>query len=672
RCLYGVDKNPLAVEMAKLSLWLITLDRNRPFTFLDHALKCGDSLVGADEDMFLRWAHGLKDSAATLFDETLRQQLETARAKRRELESFEVREVRDAERKAALLSEAEVAMARVKLGCDLLIGTRLLGLKPRQVEARLSTLLLEYFAKEQPDSTEAREALAAARNVRAFHWAFEFPEVFERGGFGAFVGNPPFIGGRRIRETFGDDYRDSLDILFANSSGNADYSAFFFLRGFRNLRASGTMGLLGTNSISQGDTRRTGLDQVLSGGGTIYRAVNSMPWPGIAAVFVSIVHVFRGSFHPPMTLDEQTVQYISTALDSQRVEGTPFALMANNAKSFQGSVVVGMGFILSPDEAQTLITRQPRNREVLFPYLNGEDLNSSPQQLPSRWIINFFDWPLTKAGNYPEALRIVREKVYPVRIRVNRETHREYWWHYGDKRPALYQAIRPLRRVLLIAQTSKTLAFAFVSPDWVYSHSIIVIASESSADFAVLQSNIHLSWVLRYSSSLKSDACYRPSDCFVTCPFPASSLTLQQIGEKYYEHRQTIMQAREEGLTATYNCFHDPDERSADIASLRELHVEMDQAVAAAYGWDDLDLGHGFHATPQGTRFTLSEPARREVLARLLRLNHERYEAEVAAGLHEKKGFKGNKGAKGRGTQGTKGTRGTKKRGEGGTQMGML
>lgn len=91
------------------------------------------------------------------------------------------------------------------------------------------------------------------------------------------------------------------------------------------------------------------------------------------------------------------------------------------------------------------------------------------------------------------------------------------------------------------------------------------------------------------------------------------------------------MLARQEGLTATYNRFHDPLERSADIARLRDLHVAMDCAVASAYGWDDLALGHGFHETPQGVRFTLSEAARREVLGRLLELNHQRYEEEQAA-----------------------------------------
>jgi hypothetical protein len=96
------------------------------------------------------------------------------------------------------------------------------------------------------------------------------------------------------------------------------------------------------------------------------------------------------------------------------------------------------------------------------------------------------------------------------------------------------------------------------------------------------------------------------------------------------------MLARQEGLTKTYNRFHDPEERAEDIATLRRLHTEMDAAVAAAYGWHDLDLEHGFHATKQGTRYTISEAARREVLDRLLALNHERYAEEVAAGLHDK------------------------------------
>lgn len=135
---------------------------------------------------------------------------------------------------------------------------------------------------------------------------------------------------------------------------------------------------------------------------------------------------------------------------------------------------------------------------------------------------------------------------------------------------------------------------------------------------------------------MKADLNYSPSDCFETFPFPKTTTNLDQIGQKYHDHRQSIMKTRWEGLTATYNRFHNPKETSPDIQKLRDLHIQMDNAVAQAYGWTDLDLKHDFHETRQGIRFTISETARREVLDRLLRLNHERYAEEVAQGLHDK------------------------------------
>ena len=148
---------------------------------------------------------------------------------------------------------------------------------------------------------------------------------------------------------------------------------------------------------------------------------------------------------------------------------------------------------------------------------------------------------------------------------------------------------------------------------------------------------------------MRNDQRYTPTDCFETFPFPLNTNSLDDIGERYYTHRQSIMLTQQKGLTKTYNHFHDPHEHSTDIVKLRELHKEMDEAVAHAYGWDDLELEHGFHETKQGLRYTISEAARREVLDRLLLLNHERHEEEVKAGLFEVKG------AKGKGTKAKKG-----------------
>ncbi|MBD2465505.1 hypothetical protein H6G89_31410 [Oscillatoria sp. FACHB-1407] len=210
--------------------------------------------------------------------------------------------------------------------------------------------------------------------------------------------------------------------------------------------------------------------------------------------------------------------------------------------------------------------------------------------------------------------------------------------------------------MFVIPRVSKFFTVSVSSTNVVASEATVVIASESFADFALLQSLFHQLWTFSYQSSLETRGRYTPSDCFETFPFPTpdpSDLstqfpTLNAIGETYYTHRQAVMRNRQEGLTKTYNRFHDPNETANDIQKLRELHIEMDREVANAYGWQDLDLGHDFHTTKQGIRFTISETARREVLDRLLELNHQRYAEEVAQGLHDKKKAKG-KGQKAKG-----------------------
>ena len=192
-------------------------------------------------------------------------------------------------------------------------------------------------------------------------------------------------------------------------------------------------------------------------------------------------------------------------------------------------------------------------------------------------------------------------------------------------------------------QATKYVAFAFFSEDIIFSHALAIIALESYSDFALLHSSLHDIWARKYGSYNLSLLRYAPSDCFETFPFPTQTSTLEAIGETYYAHRQSIMHTTQQGLTKTYNRFHNPDDTKADITHLRQLHTEMDIAVATAYGWQDLKLDHDFHETKQGLRFTISEAARREVLDCLLALNHERYAEEVKQGLHDKKKGKGEK-----------------------------
>ncbi|MFY7820365.1 MAG: type IIL restriction-modification enzyme MmeI, partial [Planktothrix agardhii] len=385
-------------------------------------------------------------------------------------------------------------------------------------------------------------------------------------------------------------------------------------------------------------------------------------WEGTASLEVAFVWMRQGEWQGDFILDEKPVNGITPFLTVPgKLAGNPYRLMANQNKSFQGSNVLGMGFVLEPEEAQKLIEKNPKNKDVLFPYLNGEDLNSSSDQSPSRWVINFKDWPLDAdhddpkkpkgkpyAVDYPDCLKIVEEKVKPERDKNNLKERREKWWQFAGKCPALYEAIADMERVLAFVQVSKAKYPTFLAKDIVYDQRLVIIASAQYSVFSVLCSNLHYWWVLTFGASLETRPIYTPSDCFQTFPFPLSNnqslivnhqskiINLEEIGENYYNHRQQIMLTRQEGLTKTYNRFHNPDEQSPDIIKLRELHVEMDQAVAVAYGWDDLTLDHNFHETKQGIRYTISEAARREVLDRLLQLNHQRYAEEVEAGLHDK------------------------------------
>lgn len=700
RCLYGVDANPLATEMAKLSLWLITFAKGRPFSFLDHALRAGDSLLGISRHeqlsyWSLNWRESeLEQNQVTLITQQVQQALKKAAAERKRIANTPVLEARDSSNKAGWLATAEAATELVRLGADLLVAAELHPNPKQRNGLRLEwltkfSLLLSsaeitklQTQQGQLHAVEAYKALrdsadATLAGKRPFHWPLEFPELFYRQdvsledllaqarsnqlsaetdhshtGFYAFVGNPPFIGGKKIMGALDDpygQYRDYLVNYIGNSvKGSADLCAYFFLRAHSLLRPQGMAGLIATNTIAQGDSREVGLDQITADTGTIIRAVPSRTWPGAAAVVVAHVYWRKGNWQGQAVLNEQPVTAINTYLTKPgRTVGNPYKLNANAGKSFIGSYVLGMGFVLEPAEAQALITKDARNREALFPYMNGEDLNKNPKQLPSRWVINFQDWPLEKAQTFPDLMKIVEEKVKPdrkalgLKQEASAKGYARFWWQYAHKGMELYSNIAKMQRVLIRSRVSNTHAPIFVSTDMVYSETSVVFAFDQYEYFSCIQSNVHELWAREYASTMKNDLRYSPTDVFSTFPFPTNLDGLEAIGEQYYQHRQQIMQERQEGLTKTYNRFHNPAEQDAAIIALRDLHRQMDEAVAAAYGWGDLALEHGFHQTKQGMRYTMSEAARQEVLDRLLELNHARYAEEVAQGLHDKGAGKG-------------------------------
>ena len=682
RCLYGVDLNPLAVELAKLSIWLVTLAKGRPFGFLDHNLRCGDSLLGIHRlDQLTQLSMNPSGQGQLrLFGQNIEQAVCEAIELRQRLREMPIRDIRDVEAMAHLDADARRRLAVPEGIADAFVGEVFAsGGSGTALENALVSLTVQ--AGQVIDGDRDVLALMHRRSVaalstdlpadkrarRPFHWPLEFPEAFAREarGFDAIVGNPPFLGGQRITGVAGTAFRDWLVAHIAEGRrGSADLVAYFFLRTWSLLREGGGFGLLAVNTIAEGDTRQVGLEAMVGAGAIIHAAYPNEPWPGKAAVVTSRVHVHRGEWSGERSLLGRPTPFISAFL-SDREEWSPERLKANEGLAYQGSIVLGMGFVLSPDEARRMLDADPRNAEVIFPYINGDDLNSDPEQKPSRWVINFWDWPEERARKYALPFERVLALVKPERDKLggnpSAEGRKRKWWLYGRDAKALYHAIGRGRhferhpngwspsqsqppRVLAITRVSKTMAFSFVDSNIVFSDATVAFSLGRGRDFALLQSNVHAVFAWQHASRLKSDLRYSQTDALEPFAFPegfgdSGNDSLDVLGGRLHQARIDIMQADRIGLTKLYNRFHTETERDPRIEGLRALQREMDAAVMRAYGWDDLDLRHGFHEVPylpenDRVRFTISEAARVEVLRRLSELNRQQYEEEVARGLH--------------------------------------
>jgi hypothetical protein len=338
RCLYGVDKNPLAVEMAKLSLWLITLAKGRPFTFLDHALKWGDSLVGVNLEQLRYWNLDTTGTPA-LFADKIRREVEQVIELRRQIAAKPGMTAQDQTEKAYLLAKANAVANDLRDGCDLLVASYFNDLSEAEREGLRHTLLT-VFRDGASVSEQVRQVLPDLEKLRPFHWYLEFPEVFlddsAPKGFAAIVGNPPFQGGQKITGVLGTDYRDFLvERIAGGKRGSADLCAYFFLRAQQILSTNGGFGLVATNTIAQGDTREVGLDQLVANGCVVPRAVSSRKWEGTASLEVAHVWLRKGNWQGKFILDEKPVDGITAFLTTPgKAIGKPHRLAANQDKSF--------------------------------------------------------------------------------------------------------------------------------------------------------------------------------------------------------------------------------------------------------------------------------------------------------------------------------------------------
>jgi hypothetical protein len=624
RCVYGVDKNPMAVEMAKLSLWLVTLQKDKPFTFLDHALRCGDSLLGLTDPEQIRHFHidpsRVPEADGPLFrwGARLGPALANANRLRHALESFSVETTEDARTKERLLREAETSLQDLKLVADCVISSVLETARRggAAVDEKLADMLPGLSSALSSGSKAAggegvaplsprpeARGLPASRHGSPFHWVLEFPEVVGSGGFDAFVGNPPFMYGTKASSSLSEGYVALLAIVLRPWHAKADLCAAFLRRAADLSADGGKVGLVLSASVVRGETLDSGVRPLLQADWQLISARSPFVWPGAAnvdACWFVVSRNWQGSFF----LDEKPVATIGEDLVPHTLRGEPSPLAT-------GTVICLMGVKLSPANAPGQSRGTPNlPNDALVPAVGGDELNS---------LVDLSESPLAVDPSLVPDPR-VRER-------------------FVHSRPAmdLMTQLKDARCALACAETSVHLAIARVpARGMILRHKLFVFPYENWWAFGFLQSAFHQVWAMRWGLRRRSWLTYSAKRVARTLVLPdtRSLSALEELAQELYTSRQDWCRSQNLGLTAFYNTYCDEDGRSPIVSRLRDMHVAVDRSVAQAYGWSDLKLDHGFYRTEQGVRFTVSDVAQREILERLLVLNQQRHAEEAKQGLH--------------------------------------
>lgn len=616
-CIYGVDLNPLAVDLCKVALWLEAHNPGELLNFLDHHIKCGNAIVG-----FVKREEvdaGVPNEAFAKLPGDDPEIGKEVRARNRR----ERKERTTGQAKLAFTHQRETELAAVLDRWRTL--TSMPETSPAEVETKkqafesfsssgaaftlrnlASIPIAQFYIPRTPENTDRlimderfrdfwsgrvaaqgkapAAAFALAHRKRFFHWFLEFPEIVLRGGFDCILGNPPYLGGQALSSTYGHPFCGYMKWQY-QPAGISDLIAYFARRLFALVRSGGFISIITTNSIKDGDVRRDGLEQILKRGGNIVMAVRAVKWPGKANLTVSLLSVVNGSWDHTRYLDGRPVPYISDFLDDDQEVSEPAQLSENRDRMFVGTHYLGDGFVVSADQARELITRHVRNELVVFPLVNCDELNNIPDQQAVRYIIDFDGRTEEEAREYTEPFARVQTLVYPDRQRESEHRLRSKWWLF--KRPFSEVRARASSLPFFFASgiTTKHLCFSALPANYVFSHAVCAVPTNRWDVFAVLQSSLHEAWARKRSGAHELRLRYSPSNCFETFCAPSSLWSqdrdaLRRIGESYHHERRELMLSLWLGLTDIYNLFHSP-EIEADLKSHFAARAKKDPSGLA-------------------------------------------------------------------------------------------
>jgi hypothetical protein len=595
-CIYGVDLNPLAVELCKVALWLEAHNPGEPLNFLDHRIKCGNAIVGyvrreevdagVPDEAFAKLPGddpevGKKIRARNKSERKSHDQKKFSFTKDRQVQ---IDAVLDKWKTVAAMPErvpAEIDAKKAAFDTFMSSGAAFVLKQiasipiaqfylPRTPENEPKLITDEAFrdywsGNLSPQGQAPAAAVGIAAKKRFFHWFLEFPEIIQRGGFDCILGNPPYLGGKILSTNYGHEFCNYVRHAYA-PTGLSDLVVYFLRRAYSSLRASGFLAVITTNSIKDGDTREDGLGRLLDTGAAICMAVRTVRWPGTANLSVSLVSVTKGPFNGPAVLDGRPVTHISAYLQDELTESAPQELSDVQGRGSVGAFLRGDGFMLPPAEALVMLKSDSANKAVLRPIINAHELNSQPVPAALRWVVDFGDREEHDAARFQLPWQHVETHVKPIRLALDEASsankpHIRYWWRFAASKLSFFGSLADEPQLVAIARHTKHFAPVMMASTNVFSDALFVLGTARNDLYAVFQSSLHEAWARKYSGSLETRLRYSPSDCFETFAFPdglwqTPSAALADIGERYHEHRRQLMLSLWLGLTDVYNLFH--------------------------------------------------------------------------------------------------------------------
>lgn len=391
------------------------------------------------------------------------------------------------------------------------------------------------------------------------------------------VGNPPFLGNKRMSDVLGAGYVAAIKAAYPEVHGSADLVMWWWWR-CAELVARGEalrFGLVTTNSITQAFNRGV-VAEALKKMRLVY-AIADLPWYDAGAAVRIAVTVGAREGEATIGVEGRPVDEIHADLTAGADVAAARPLAANRGVCFQGMNLVGEGFRLSADEVRGLGYSTDRLPAVVRPYVIGRDLM---RRSVERYVIDFNEWdPAEAQAKFPGLWARVEARVRPARERNNRASRRRNWWLFGEPVGKLRSALVGLRRYIATPETAKHRIFQFVDARTIPDHTIYVVASEDPFVLGVLSSRVHLVWARSAGGTLEDRPRWNNTLCFLKFPFPERSGAVAELGEALDVLRKRWRHAEPQlAWTEVYN-------RLVEHGELRELHARLDRAVFAAYGW---------------------------------------------------------------------------------------